>query len=112
MSEVSRRTFVAQSAGLIAIGRSAWGDPLRASNLGVQLYTVRNVIGKDPAGVLKAIDEIGYKEVEATSATFDQISSALKQTSLKPVSIHVDNELFFEGGSKLTDAFDQAKQSG
>ena len=35
------------------------------SNIGIQLYTLRNQIKKDVAGTLKAVAEAGYKQVEA-----------------------------------------------
>ena len=61
----SRRAFVAQSAALLTTAKSLLSyEALKASNLGVQLYTVRNVIGKDPAATLAAIKQIGYTEVE------------------------------------------------
>jgi len=34
------------------------------SRVGVQLYTVRDQMMKDPMGTLKSIAEIGYKEIE------------------------------------------------
>jgi sugar phosphate isomerase/epimerase len=90
------------------LGREA----LTAANLGVQLYTVRNTIGADPAGVLKAIQDIGYSEVEATYGNLKQIWPALKETKLKPVSIHLDTDLFFEGGAKLDEAIADVKEKG
>src|SRR5689334_16831416 len=93
MSAPSRRTFIAQTAVLLSASKISFGrDPLKANNLGVQLYTVRNVIGKDPAATLKAIQDIGYAEVEATSGNLDEIWSALQATKLKPVSIHISKE--------------------
>lgn len=90
MSRQSRRTFITQSAALLSASKLVFArDPLKASNLGVQLYTVRNVIGKDPAATLKAIQDIGYTEVEATSDNLDEIWSALQATRLKPISIHI-----------------------
>ncbi len=34
-------------------------------NIGIQLYTLRNEIAKDPAATLKAVADAGYKQVEA-----------------------------------------------
>jgi sugar phosphate isomerase/epimerase len=109
----SRRSFIARTAALFSAARASFArDPLTRSNLGVQLYTVRDVIGKDPAAVLKAIETIGYEEVEATYANLDQIWSALKETKLKPVSVHVDTAIFMAGGSKLDSALSDVKQRG
>jgi len=112
MSRISRRNFVVRSAALLPAAKILLGDALRASNLGVQLYTVRETIGADPAGVLKAIQDIGYSEVEATYANLERIWAALKETSMKPVSVHLDTALFFEGGSKLDAAMADVKQRG
>jgi sugar phosphate isomerase/epimerase len=94
MPLASRRSFLAQAAAALSANKLSFArDPLRATNLGVQLYTVRNVITKDPAGILKAIQDIGYKEIEATYSMVDQIWPALKQTNLKPISVHVDKDM-------------------
>jgi sugar phosphate isomerase/epimerase len=113
MSHISRRNFVVRSAAALPAANLLLGrDALRATNLGVQLYTVRNTIGADPAGVLKAIQDIGYSEVEATYGNLDKIWPALKETKLKPVSIHLDTALFFAGGAKLDAAMADVKQRG
>jgi sugar phosphate isomerase/epimerase len=93
---------------MISFGKEA----LRAANLGVELYTVRSIITDNPAQVLKSIQEMGYKEVEAVFASLGAIGPALKDSGLKPVSVHVDTALFMEGGSKLDDAFGHVKQFG
>ncbi|HEY6989042.1 MAG TPA: sugar phosphate isomerase/epimerase [Bryobacteraceae bacterium] len=113
MPQPSRRTFIASSAGLLSASTLAFGrDALRDANLGVELYTVRNIITKNPAEVLKAIQQIGYKEVEAVYASLGDIGAALKDSGLKPVSVHLDTALFMEGGSKLDDAYAKVKQFG
>lgn len=113
MSRPSRRTFVAQAAALFPLSRAVFArEALMHSNLGVQLYTVRNVIEKDPAATLKAIQDIGYTEVEAIYASLDKIWSALKETNLKAVSVHVDTAIFMQGGSKLDSTIADVKQRG
>ena len=92
MPASSRRSFLTQTAALITASKLVSGKAaLTANNLGVELYTVRNVITKDPTGVLNAIQQIGYRTVEVNYGNMDQIWSALKATPLKPVSIHLDN---------------------
>lgn len=113
MSGISRRNFVMRSVALMPASQALFArEPLRADNLGVQLYTVRDIIGKDPLAVLKAIQDIGYKEVEATYGNLEKIWPALKETTLKPTSVHLDTDLFFEGGSKLDAAISDVKERG
>jgi sugar phosphate isomerase/epimerase len=112
MSNSSRREFVIQSAALLPLSQVAFAkDKLSESNLGVQLYTVRKVITKNPAATLKAIQDIGYTEVEVTDDNLDQIWSALKETKLKPVSAHVDEKAFTESG-RLDNVLNDLKQRG
>jgi sugar phosphate isomerase/epimerase len=112
MKRISRRSFVANSAALLPATRALFAAPLRKANLGVQLYTVRDVILKDPLAILKGIQGIGYAEVEAIYDTVPQIWPALQQTRLKPVSVHVDTSIFMNGGPKLDDTFADCKQRG
>ena len=113
MSRITRRNFVVQSAAALTAARALSAfEPLRASDLGVQLYTVRDTITKDPEKDLKAIEAIGFQEVEVVYATLDKIWPALKETKLKAVSAHVDTAFFMEGGSKLDDAIGTLKEKG
>src|SRR6266496_3941645 len=63
-------------------------------SFGVQLYTVRGILGKDPDRVLKTIAEIGYREVEgySRSQTLSLITK-IKQYGLTPRSCHVETPL-------------------
>ena len=77
--------------------------------LGVQLYTVRDQIVKDPAPTLKAIAAIGYKEVEVQRATMATVAPLAKQHGLTPVSIHVDGALITGNpGAALPAGYDLA----
>jgi sugar phosphate isomerase/epimerase len=114
MLRTTRRSFVIQSAATLAAARvlSAF-NPLTPRNLGVQLYTVRNTIEQEPLKDLKAIEAIGYQEVEVVYATLDKIWPALKETKLKAVSAHVDSEFFFEDSlNKVSDAIGNLKEKG
>lgn len=86
----TRRAFLAQSAAFVAASGLARAAKLSANNLGVQLYTVRNIIGSDPAKVLAEIKAIGYREIEATLDTLKSAGSAIAQSGLKPVSLHTN----------------------
>ena len=92
------------------------GSNLRGGQIatvGVQLYTVRGVLPKQPAETLKAIHDIGYREIEATYAGLDRIWGAVEGSGLKPVSIHLDNTLMNDGKEDdLARAIDQTKKWG
>jgi len=92
------------------------GGRVAASQLrtiGVQLYTVRDVLPKQPAETLKAIRDIGYREIEATYAGLDRIWQAVEASGLKPVSIHLDNTLMNAGKEDdLARAIEQTKKWG
>ncbi|PWT97131.1 MAG: xylose isomerase [Bacteroidetes bacterium] len=64
----TRRSFIKKTALALA-GTSVLSNELFAARkknevLGIQLYSVRDEMTKDPKGTLKAIAEIGYKYVE------------------------------------------------
>jgi sugar phosphate isomerase/epimerase len=61
--------------------------------LGVQLYTVRKQIDTDPEATLKAIADIGYKEVEVLRGTLSRVGPAARKVGLSPVSVHVETPL-------------------
>ncbi len=52
-------TAVAAGSQLWAADRLAWEKPI-----GLELYTVRDLFAKEPAGTLKQVAAVGYKEVE------------------------------------------------
>src|SRR5436305_12735777 len=107
---ISRRQLL-QGAPAAAIAARLSATQLR--DIGVQLYTVRGVLPKQPADTLKAIKEIGYREIEATYAGLDAIWPIVESSGLKPVSIHLDNTLMNAGKEgDLARAIDQVKQWG
>ena len=61
--------------------------------LGVQLYTVRDQMTKDPEATLKAIADIGYKEVEVLRGTLTTVGPIARRLGLSPISIHVDTPI-------------------
>jgi sugar phosphate isomerase/epimerase len=73
---LSRRRFLAGSAGLIAAG-GAWADPL-GEPIGLQLYTIGDAIGRDFDGTLKAVAAIGYRAVEGNLSLAGRDAKALK----------------------------------
>jgi sugar phosphate isomerase/epimerase len=65
---MKRREFIQQSA-LATAGAFALSSFTFAPNkkIGLQLYSLRDVIGKDVKGVLEKVAKFGYKELEAYS---------------------------------------------
>src|SRR5690242_18467830 len=66
----SRRTFL-KNSGLAVAGATLFSEQLSAAVsrkqkeiLGIQLYSVREDMKKDPAGTLKQLAGMGYKYVE------------------------------------------------
>lgn len=60
---------------------------------GVQLYTVRDLIVKQPREILQAIADIGYREVEMLRNQVKLISPILPQVKLRPISLHFETPL-------------------
>jgi len=114
MSNTSRRSFLVRTAALASVARLGLArDPLTHNDLGFQIYTLRNVILQNPLSILKAVQEIGYREIECTAGNLDKIWPALQQTSLKPVSLHTDQSMFTpDGGLFTNDALQMTKARG
>jgi len=108
MRSTSRRSFLTTAAAATAASLQA-----RAlATVGVQLYTVRTVLPKRPLETLRAIEQIGYREVECTADGLDAIWPSLKETSLKAVSVHLDPQFFIHQPEKLPAALEDAKKHG
>lgn len=69
MDKTPRRDFLKTAtlafAGNAILPSTFLGLAQPVRHLGVQLYSVRDSMAKDPVGTLKAIAEMGYREVEA-----------------------------------------------
>ena len=66
---ITRKEFLRNMAGLTAgVLATGKGKGLTTSAkeraIGLQLYTLRNEMSKDPAGTLKKVAELGFREVE------------------------------------------------
>lgn len=84
MGLISRRTFLqraaavtAACAGLGSGAESLFATPLGLP-LGLQLYSVRDLLPKDYVGTLQKLGALGYREVEA-AGFFDHSASEVKQ---------------------------------
>lgn len=71
--------------------------------LGVQLYTVRTLLGPKTEDTIKAIADIGYREVETTADALPTVAPLLKKYGLTAPSGHFDYGAI--AGDTPTDAF-------
>ena len=80
----SRREFLGNAAvGLAAMGMGKLGLAKEMERpLGVQLYTVRSLVGNDFPGTLKAIRKIGYRTVETFVAEYKMSAKDLRAAIL------------------------------
>jgi sugar phosphate isomerase/epimerase len=94
MQEMTRRDVMRLAAlgGVGALmGRHA--QAAAPQTLGVQLYTVRQQIETDAAATLKAIADLGYKEVEVLRGTLAKVGPLARGLGLSPISVHVDSPI-------------------
>lgn len=92
----TRRSFLKQTS-LLSV--AAFVDPSFLANqhkIGVQLYTLRDQISKDPKGIIKKVAALGYNEVESFGysdgkyfgLTATEFAALLKQNNLTHPSGH------------------------
>jgi sugar phosphate isomerase/epimerase len=117
----TRRGFLGSAAGagaLLAAGRRKFSKPL-----GAQLYTVREVMPKQPRETLQAIAAMGFQELEVGRADLSRHAALFQEFKLKPVSSHFETALvtgdWKEWGQNRppqeytwTSALEEAKKSG
>ncbi len=102
-----RRRFLAAAAASTAGLAGA-----RLKTVGVQLYTLRTIIDEKPLEVLQSLEQVGFRECEVIQGNIDKIWDSLKQTRLKPVSLHLDTAMFTRDQAKLPAALELAKKRG
>jgi sugar phosphate isomerase/epimerase len=94
---MNRRSML-RTAGYSALALSALpglllaGGERRVERIGVQLYTVRDLLDADPAGTLDAVAGMGYVEVETAGyagLTPADFAAALKNAGLAAPSAHI-----------------------
>lgn len=96
----SRREFI-RDAGILAASLlvapklvNALGGPKK--NIGIQLYTLRDIIGKDVQGTIQKIAQAGFKEVETYG--YDAKSGFWKYSALDFKRLLDDNGLVSPSG--------------
>lgn len=94
MSHTSRRTFL-KASGAAAAATCVGAGRLHAAKLdkplGLQLYSVREMLPKDFDGTLKKLGAIGYKEVEAAgyfNKTAAEWKHSMDAAGLRCISTH------------------------
>jgi sugar phosphate isomerase/epimerase len=94
---VNRRTFLKTAGTAAAVSllpsRFLWAaGEHKIDRIGVQLYTVRDLMKNDFEGTIAKVAQIGYKEVEFAGyfgRTADQVKAVLEKNGLKAPSTHV-----------------------
>ena len=76
------------------------------ANIGIQLYTVRDLMKKNVPLTLQRIAEIGYKEVEFAGyfgKTTKEIKAILSDNGLKSPSTHIEMDSIYNNPNKAID---------
>jgi sugar phosphate isomerase/epimerase len=96
MQRISRRSFL-KTASASAVSATIWSSiPRLMANslglpLGLQLYSVRDVLPKDYEGTLRQLAALGFREVEAAgffNHSASEVKQAMGQAGLTCVSAH------------------------
>ena len=91
-----RRDFI----GSLAAAGIVPAASRRLSPLGLQLYTVRELMQRDFTGTLRAVRAAGYREVEFAGyfgRTPREVQLALREARLTAPAVHVDATALFSG---------------
>jgi sugar phosphate isomerase/epimerase len=96
MRGTSRRNFLKTASASVAFAAACTDAPWLMANplglpLGLQLYSVRDLLPKDYEGTLRQLSAIGYLEVEAAGffgRSASDVKHAMEQAGLRCVSAH------------------------
>ena len=114
---MNRRTFLGTAttvtAATLLTNRFGWAaGEHRIDRVGVQLYTVRDMMKDDFEGTIAKVAKIGYKEVEFAGyfgRTGQQVRAVVDKNGLKAVSTHVQYD---ELDDKFPSVIDTSKAIG
>ncbi len=104
--------MIRRREALAALAAPALLPAKTLQTFGAQLYTLRSIIDAKPLETLQALETLGYTEAEVIRGNMAKIWDALKQTKLKPVSLHIDTSYFTRDIDKLNPTLDDAKAKG
>jgi len=114
---MKRNEFLKLSGGLALAGltsksgfASLAGESAKLKNFGIQLWSVRDDLAKDPKGVLKQLSSYGYKQIESFEGgkgmfwgmSNTEFKAEMDKLGMKIISSHCDISKDFE--KKAADA--------
>ncbi len=95
-----RNTSAAAVGGALALHTTRASATPLGLPLGIQLYSVREMLAKDYEGTLKKLSSLGYQEVEAAgfyNQSPDQVKAALAGAGLRMPSAHYSSTTLQKG---------------
>ncbi len=87
---ITRRACLRAAAAAVGVAGLGSTEGNFRHALGLQLYTVRNIIAGREDETLRRIAEIGYSEVETAGGSIDTLAPIFAKYNLKPISSHLD----------------------
>lgn len=116
---MNRRTFLETASTVTAatllttkLGWAAAEHSIRKDQIGVQLYTVRDLMQTDFEGTIAKVAQVGYKQVEFAGyfgRTGKQVRAVLEKNGLKAPSTHVQYD---ELDDKFPSVIETSKEIG
>ena len=96
--------ITAVTGKLLGSTSSAFGNSMKLKEFGLQLYTVRDLMPKDPKGVLKQVAAMGYKQVESFEGSMGmfwgmkntEFKKYMDDLGMKIISSHCDIDKDFD----------------
>jgi sugar phosphate isomerase/epimerase len=86
---LDRRVILALLGAMAASG----GTGRLRRPIGINLYSVRENLAKQPEQTLEKLSQIGYKHLEVRPANLTQLGSAMKQNGLQPVHMMIESPI-------------------
>jgi sugar phosphate isomerase/epimerase len=97
----SRRSFLAMGALLPWALRGAGASAASTIPVGLEMYSVRDALSKDPLGTVRAVAEMGYQGLEFYAPYFDwsvaqakDMRKLLDDLGIRSFSTHNDSDYF------------------